>query len=229
MAALEENFAPDRDLDRLAFKPGRSPNQFRTHLADDRGSLQAEKTRVSKTGQRRFLRACTTEGTMNQTRLWITIGACIGLASLASAGTATGKPGLWEITTTTTWQKAPLVQGVDAGKIPGGTHSSEVCLTQEMIDDYGALLPHGNNQCTIQNRVTTDNKTTGEYVCSGQMNGKGDLESTWTDPEHVTGKVHFNGTFVIGGQRQVVEWTTESLSRFKSATCGAVKPHPLPK
>jgi hypothetical protein len=166
---------------------------------------------------------------MNQTRLRIAIGACVGLASMAWAGTTNRKPGLWEISTTTTWQKAPAVEGVDAAKMPGGTHTSEVCLTQEMIDDYAALLPHGSAQCTIQNRVTTGNKTTGEYVCNGVMEGKGDLESTWTDPEHVTGKVHFNGTFLVGGRRQLVEWTTESLSRFKSASCGAVKPHSLPK
>lgn len=168
---------------------------------------------------------------MNHTRLWIAIGACFCVASLASAGTATRKPGLWEITTTTTWEKAPQVPGVEGGggKLPGGTHTAEVCLTQEMINDYGALLPHNNGQCRIENRVTTESKTTGDYVCSGVMEGKGQLESIWNDSEHVTGKVHFTGTFQVGGQRQAVEWTTDSLSHFKSSNCGAVKPHPLPK
>jgi hypothetical protein len=195
--------------------------------------MQTASTRVSRRSHARFPDGQQLDGQqkeqMSQTRLCITIGACLGLASLASAGTTTRKPGLWEITTTTTWQVSPVADAMNQGKIPGGTHTSEVCLTQEMIDDYGALLPHGNRECKIENRVTTENKTTGDYICNGMMDGKGQLESTWTDAEHVTGKVHFNGTFMVGGQRHVVEWTTESQAHFKSASCGAVKPHPLPR
>ncbi|KAA6463379.1 DUF3617 family protein [Acidobacteria bacterium AB60] len=166
---------------------------------------------------------------MRHIRLYLALGGWLLVGTLAMTATPNRKPGLWQITTTMTWQKAPEVAGSDAAKLQGGTHTTEVCLTQEMIDDYGALLPHDNGMCKIQNRVTSDAKTTGEYVCNGVMDGKGELESTWVDPGHVKGKVHFNGTFQVGSERQTVEWTTDSLSEFKSSSCGAVKPHPLGK
>jgi len=165
---------------------------------------------------------------MRHVRLWVAVGAWLLAGSLILPAARNRKPGLWEMTTTTTWQKAPMIGG-EGARMQGGTHTTQLCLTQEMIDDYGALLPQGRGQCTIQNRVTTDSKTTGDYVCTGPMDGKGSLESTWTDSEHVVGKVHFVGTFLVGSQRQPIEWTTESSSEFKSANCGAVKPHPLPK
>jgi len=128
-----------------------------------------------------------------------------------------------------TWQKAPEIPGSEGEKIRGGTHTSQVCLTQEMINDYGALLPQSHGHCTIENRVTTGDRVTGDYVCSGLMEGKGRLESTWTDPEHSQGSVHFVGTFLVGSERQPVEWTTESTSTFKSSSCGLIKPKQLPR
>ncbi len=166
---------------------------------------------------------------MRNTRLCIAIGGWLCVGSLALSGTTTREPGLWEITTTTSWQKAPEVPGVEAEKLRGGTHTTQVCLTQEMINDYGALLPQGRGQCSIQNRVITGAKVTGEYVCTEMMDGKGQLESAWTDPEHAAGKVHFVGTFVVGSGRQPVEWTTETTSTFKSSSCGLIKPKQLPK
>jgi len=166
---------------------------------------------------------------MRHPRPWIAVTSCLLAGSLSLTAATNRKPGLWEITTNTTWQKAPEVPGGDAEKLRGGAHTTEVCLTQEMIDDYGALLPQGRGQCSIQNRISTESKTTGDYVCIGMMDGKGQLESVWADPEHVNGKVHFVGTFQVGAMRQPIEWTTESKSQFKSSSCGAVKPHPLPK
>jgi len=141
---------------------------------------------------------------MRHVLLWIAIGAWLVAGSLAMLAASNRKPGLWEMTTTTTWQKAPEVPGSDAAKLRGGTHTTQLCLTPEMIDDYGALLPQGRGQCTIKNRVSTASRTTGEYVCSGMMQGKGQLESTWTDGEHVAGKVHFVGTFQVGADRQPI-------------------------
>ena len=166
---------------------------------------------------------------MHRSRLWIAAGGWLLAGSLALPAATNRKPGLWEITTTTTWQKAPEVPGGDAEKLRGGSHTTQVCLTQEMIDGYCALLPQGRGQCSIQKRVSTETKTTGEYVCSGVMDGTGQLESTWADAEHVNGTVHFTGTFQVGSVQQPIEWTTVSHSQFKSASCGAVKPHPLPK
>jgi hypothetical protein len=166
---------------------------------------------------------------MRNTRLWIAIGCWLAFGSLALSGITSRKAGLWETTSTMTWQKAPAVPGEQAEKLRGGTHTSQACLTQAMIDDYGALLPQSRGSCTIENRVMTAGKLTGNYVCSGLMTGKGQLESTWLDADHVTGKVHFVGTFLVGSEQQPIEWTTETTSTFKSSSCGFVKPKPMSK
>jgi hypothetical protein len=175
-------------------------------------------------------RSTSLEGkSMRNTRLWIAIGCWLAAGSLALSGTTRREAGLWETTTTMTWQKAPGVPGEQAAKLRGGTHTSQVCLTQSMIDDYGVLLPQSRGHCSIENKVVMPGKVTGDYVCSGLMTGKGQLESTWTDAQHVTGKVHFVVTFLVGSEQQPIEWTTESNSIFKSSSCGFVKPMPMPK
>lgn len=144
------------------------------------------------------------------------------------AAAATRKAGLWDMTTTMTWQKPPSVPGSTGGSLKGGTHTAEVCLTQEMIDKYGALLPQSRGQCTIANKVLEPGSVSADWVCTGVMNGKGALESKWSDPEHATNKVHFVGTFMVGSEPQPIEWTTESTYTFKSTSCGGVKPLALP-
>ena len=164
---------------------------------------------------------------MRNSRLWIAFGfwLCAG-AIMASAGTR--KAGLWETTTTTTWQEAPSIPKSEGKPLVGGTHTTQVCLTQEMIDKYGALLPQSRGECSLENKVITPGNVTADYICSGRMSGKGALESTWTDAEHVKGKIHFIGTIQVGSEAQPVEWTTESISVFKSSDCSAIQPSKLP-
>lgn len=166
---------------------------------------------------------------MRTLRGWMAVLCWLGFGSLALSGTTTREPGLWETTSTTTWQKSPEIPGEQAPKLHAGTHTTQACLTEEMIKDYGALLPRPRGQCTIENQVFKDGKVTGDYVCSGMMSGRGKLESSWTDAEHATGRVHFSGTFQVGAERQPVEWTTETTSTFKSPNCGSVKPEKLLK
>lgn len=130
---------------------------------------------------------------------------------------------------TTTWQKAPQIPGEQADKLHAGTHITQLCLTQEMINDYGALLPVSHGQCTVENRAMSNGKVTGDYVCKGMMTGKGKLESEWIDVQHGTGTVHFVGTFMVGAEKQPIEWTTESTSTFKSSSCGGIKPNIAPR
>jgi len=165
---------------------------------------------------------------MRNSRLLIAVGCWLAAGSLALSGTATHQAGLWEVSTKTTWQKSPRLPGVDNDKLRLGSHTSQVCLTQEMIDNYGALMPQGRGSCTIQNRTMAAGKLTGDYICSGMMAGKGLLESTWTDAEHATGRVHFVGTYMVDSVAQPIEWTTEMTSTFKSSSCGMIKPKPLP-
>ena len=141
---------------------------------------------------------------------------------------ATRKPGLWEFTITTTWQKSPSAPGNSGEQLKGRTHTSSVCLTEEMIDKYGALLPQSRGQCTLENKQVKPGRVTADYVCTGMMSGKGDLVSEWSDAEHVTGTIHFIGTLQAGSEAQPIEWTTESKAVFKDSDCGNIKPPVIP-
>jgi hypothetical protein len=139
------------------------------------------------------------------------------------------KPGLWEVTSKTTWQQSPFA-GASPG--PGGTspmsappETTTVCLTQEMIDKYGGPIPQSHNECQLSNVNRTAKGMTADWVCSGRLNGKGSIESSWTDDNHSSGKVHFSGSMQMGqaGSRPV-EWTNKFTSTFKKPDCGSVKP-----
>ena len=161
-------------------------------------------------------------------QICITLGCLACLGSLVAPAATSRKPGLWEINSSTTWQKSPSLPGVNGKRLPSGSHVQQVCLTREMIEDYGALLPQSRGQCTVENRVLRPGKMTGEYVCKGMMMGKGSIDSVWSDDEHSIGTVHFLGTMVVGHDMEPVEWTTQSRATFKSSDCGTVRPMPLP-
>ncbi len=160
-------------------------------------------------------------------RYWIALGCCITAATVISAA-GTRQAGLWELTTTTSWQRSAPIPGVPVNGAKANTHTTQVCLTQEMIDKYGALLPQSRGRCSIANKVMKPGGMTADYVCLGAMTGRGALESIWTDSEHSKSKVHFVGTVQVGPERRPIEWTTESTAVFKSASCGNIAPPQLP-
>lgn len=144
------------------------------------------------------------------------------------------KPGLWEITSTMTWQQSPFPAGMTPppnSPFAGGPRTRQVCLTQEMIDKYGAPVPQSSQgDCMITNVSKSDHGMTADMSCSGRMSGGGKMQSSWTDAEHAKGSVHFMGTIQgRNGNPMPVEWTTESTSVFKAADCGDVKPAPIPE
>jgi hypothetical protein len=160
-------------------------------------------------------------------RVWIPLGCCV-LAAAVAAWAQGRKAGLWEITTTTTMQQSPFPPGMNppaTSPLSPGPHVSQVCLTQEMIDKYGAPPPQSrNNDCQFANVQKGDHGMTAEMVCSGRMTGKGTVKSEWSDAEHATGGVHFVGTVQGRNGAMPLEWTSQSTSVFKSADCGDVKP-----
>lgn len=160
---------------------------------------------------------------MRKTRAWIVLGFWL-FALTVAAFAQSRKAGLWEITTTMTWQQSPFAQGAADGAANSGQHTKQVCFTQAMIDDYGVLLPQSRGTCQIANKVTSPGGMTADWVCKGNISGKGALSSTWPDMDHSTSTLHFVGTFLTGSQSQPIEWTTESTAVFKSADCGAVRP-----
>jgi hypothetical protein len=159
---------------------------------------------------------------------WLIAGAVPSGAQTQSQKITTRRAGLWEITTTITWQRSPFEPGKVKGIADGDKHTKLVCLSQEMIDSYGALLPQSRGDCHIENKVMRPGGITADWVCTGKINGKGELATNWIDLEHATGKLHFWGTFQGGPDTFPIEWTTESSSVFKSEDCGNMRPSPVP-
>jgi hypothetical protein len=165
-----------------------------------------------------------TGGIMRRTRGWITLVGCF-FALTVFALAQTRRPGLWALTSTTTWQQSPFPEGMSGSVAGGGTHTVPVCFTQQQIDKYGAILPPISG-CRVTNLVNRANGMTADLICTGKMGGKASLESSWTDDEHATGKVHFVGSMQVGADSKPIEWTTASSSVYEGADCGSVKPFP---
>jgi len=171
---------------------------------------------------------------MRKTRVSIILGCCLLAVAMLAWAQANRKPGLWEMTTTMIWQQSPMPPGMTMppganSPFGGGPHTTEVCLTQAMIDKYGAPMPQSRNgECQISNVVLKPTSMTADWVCTGRMAGKGTLESSWTDPNHAVGKVHFTGIMQMGQNSRPVEYTIESSSIYKGSDCGSVKPPPMP-
>jgi hypothetical protein len=168
---------------------------------------------------------------MLKPRVWITLGCCI-VATSISASAQSKKAGLWEVTSTTTIQQA----GREAGQ-PSGTESVNpspnqsaplpVCLSQALIDKYGVVLPPSLRDCQVFNVAQTANHFTADMTCKGSYNGKGSIESTWTDEDHAVGKVHFVAKTKDASPISM-RWTQDVSAVFKSADCGTIKPRPMP-
>ena len=169
---------------------------------------------------------------MRKTRVWITMGCCLLAVALYTWAQANRKPGLWEMTSTMTWQQSPMPPGMTMppganSPFGGGPRTSQVCVTQAMIDKYGAPMPQSRNgECQIANVVLRATSMTADWICSGRMAGRGTLESSWTDPNHAVGKVHFVGNMQMGPNPMTIEYTIESSSVYKGPDCGSVKPMP---
>jgi hypothetical protein len=149
---------------------------------------------------------------------------CLLLAAAVFAGAQTRQAGLWETTTRMTWIKSPMPNGAPPPGAMDGSHTSQVCLTPEMVEKYGTPLPLVRKECSISNVQKTDHGMTAEITCVGRMNGKGTIDANWVDPFHADSKAHFAGTFENGPSSKPIEWASFSSSVFRKQNCGDVKP-----
>ena len=170
---------------------------------------------------------------MHRAKVWITTSCCLFAMLCLAWAQSNRKPGLWEMTTNMDWQQSPMPPGMTApqGANPsmgGGPHTTQVCLTQAMINKYGAPMPQSRNgECRIENVRIKATSMTADWVCSGRMAGRGTLESSWADPNHAVGKVHFVGNMQMGPNSRTIEYTIESSSVYKGPDCGTVQPTPM--
>ena len=165
---------------------------------------------------------------MLKTSAWMVMSYCaLAVAGMAFAQ-ARPKPGLWEMTTNMTWQVFPYPAATDMPDVFRG-YPIKVCVTQEMIDQYGAPLPPHNKECQASNVKISDDGMEADWVCRGTTTGKGTVRSSWMDENHVTTRIHFIGTMRTTPLPQPAEWTRVTTSVYKGSDCGKVKPLVQPK
>lgn len=131
------------------------------------------------------------------------------------------KAGLYEVTSTMTWQQSPFPNGMGPG---ASAHTAQVCVTQEQIDKYGDVPPQTRGNCQVTDIKKGINSMHATITCTGPMAGTGTVDSTWTSTDSSNSTVHFTGSMQMGADSKTIEWTVSSRSVYKGADCGSVKP-----
>ncbi len=127
------------------------------------------------------------------------------------------KPGLYDVTFST------ITTAPSASTTP--TRTRQVCLTQAMIDKYGAIVPDNlTHICQLANVVKKSGGMTADLVCSGPVTGKGTLTVNWSDSEHSKGEIHFSGSMQPGATPIKIEFSATTASTYKGPDCGTFRP-----
>lgn len=169
---------------------------------------------------------------MRKTHVWITLSFCLlTMATIAPAQNR--KAGLWEITSKTTFQQpgnVGMFSATQSGQAPSGDIPAvPVCLSKELIEKFGVVLPPSLRDCQLTNVVNKPDSLMADLTCTGRSNGKGTIETSWSDDGHATGKIHFSSKAKAGPDKTVtMTWTQDSTAVFKSEDCGSVSPRKMP-
>lgn len=160
-------------------------------------------------------------------------GMLMGVVATWAQQPQTRKAGLWLVASTTQIEQkgetpgnfGSRAKGTQAPPADGGVPE---CLTQEIVDNYGVILPPSLKNCELYNISQTAESFKADMTCKGGFNGFGSIESTWTDPTHVVGKIRFVSKSKETEDARALTWTQDASAVFKSADCGNVKPRALP-
>jgi hypothetical protein len=159
------------------------------------------------------------EDSMKPMRVWATLGVCL-IAVAAQAQSPNRKPGLWEVTTQMSMSGGP------AGMPQMPARTSQVCVTQAMIDKFGGPTTNPQTgQCQMTNVSLTASGMTASMSCSGRMNMTGTVQTTFVDAN--TTKTTVNMTTTMGNG-QTMNMTMQSTASYKGADCGSVQPLAMP-
>jgi hypothetical protein len=178
---------------------------------------------------------------MSKTRVWMMVGCCVILLAAVAQGQIKQKPGLWEMTISTSMggagapqmpqmpQGAQMPPGMQMPASPFAPHTTQVCVTQAMIDKYGG--PYSNpprGGCRVTDISIKSDGMTAKIMCTGQMNATGTVKSTFVDANTTKTSSHITGAIQVGQNSRPVGMTMESTSIYKGADCGDVKPATMP-
>jgi Protein of unknown function (DUF3617) len=173
---------------------------------------------------------------MSKTRVWTLVGCCvIALAALAWSQSQR-KAGLWEVTSQMNMAGMPqmppgtqLPPGMSMPASPFAPHTTQVCVTQAMIDKYGSPYSNPpNGSCKVTNITMRPDGMSATVACTGQMNAMGTVETTFVDANTTKTKMHITGTMQMGPNSRPIDMTVLSTSTYKGADCGSVKPLAMP-
>ncbi|MGD0914107.1 MAG: DUF3617 domain-containing protein [Terracidiphilus sp.] len=176
---------------------------------------------------------------MSKVRIGFALFCCLPMLVTAAQAQTKQKPGLWEVTSQMTIagmpqmpqmpQGAQVPPGMQMPQSPFAPHTSQVCVTQAMIDKYGG--PYQNpprGDCQTTNLVMKPDGMTAEISCTGQMTAKGTVKATFTDSNSYSTTVHIVGTMQMGPNNRPVDMTMQANGVYKGADCGTVKPMTMP-
>ena len=137
-------------------------------------------------------------------------GAAIAVGFASSDALALGKAGLWNITTTMNFGAGmPQMPQMTAEQMEqmrrmgvqmpammlGKPVTTQRCVSpQDAASSRPPAVTRDGDKCEMQNFQTRGRTITADMVCTGDMNGKGDLQFTYDSDEHYTGLVDFKGT-----------------------------------
>jgi len=154
---------------------------------------------------------------MRKIHVWVIL--VLGVVALgAQAQGQSRKPGLWEITATVSMAGMPQMPQM-------GAHTTQVCVTQAMIDKYGSAYSGPQQKdCQTTDVSVTPTGMTAKIVCTGQMSMTGTVTATFVDANTTKSTMHM--TMNMGGRS--MDMTTESTSTYKGPDCGSVKPLAVP-
>lgn len=157
--------------------------------------------------------------------------ACVAAAAFAVPSVAfAAKPGLWSSTVTVNLgggmpsippeQMAQMkAMGIQIPNM-AAPMTSQYCLSpQEAAGNRPRMGKDMESSCKTENVKTVGRTTSADLVCTGEMNGRGHMETTYASEERYSGRMTFKGT--AGGRPMNMTNTFEG--RFVSADCGSVR------
>ena len=162
------------------------------------------------------------------TRQKLLIGVSVALLLVPAAALAGhGKAGLWNVSTTVNMPNMQIPPEAMAQMKRMGmqmpsrhTFATQFCMTQAEVDSNKPPPMRNESGCTSHVVSQTGTSMRAEMVCNGQMKGRGEMQVSYSSPEHYSGSYRFKGT--MDGRPM------ETASTFKGdwvkADCGAVKP-----
>jgi len=153
---------------------------------------------------------------------------CLALPLSVAAGM---KPGQWEITSQMDMGKsAPQMpqippdqlekmkaMGIQVPSMPGmGPRTFKTCVSpQDASSDHPPMDEQAQRSCKAQDVQHSGNRTTLKIVCSGEMQGTGDVEFVSDTPEHYSSKMHLVGT----AHGHAIDMTNNSEGHWLGASC----------